>query len=133
MGGSNSTHAHSNYLICMRFIPISTVVSNYYCCDVSAVCIYMYKYNIPYCLLFFRRAVLQKWREKHGPAATYRNLAVCFYKADNLQMVERVCQALGASSASAVKQHVQQGVYAIYYFPNYKCTIVLMPSFLPQC
>ena len=26
MGGSNSTHAHSNYLICMRFIRISTVV-----------------------------------------------------------------------------------------------------------
>ena len=25
MGGSNSTHAHSNYLICMCFIGISTV------------------------------------------------------------------------------------------------------------
>ena len=25
MGGSNSTHAHSNYLICMYFIGISTV------------------------------------------------------------------------------------------------------------
>ena len=25
MGGSNSTHAHSNYLICMRFIRINTV------------------------------------------------------------------------------------------------------------
>ena len=29
MGGSNSTHAYSNYLICMRFIQISTVASCY--------------------------------------------------------------------------------------------------------
>ena len=107
-------------------------LSNCYC-DVSAVCIYMCKYNIPCCLLFFRLAVLRRWREKYGSAATYRSLAGSFYEAGNLQMVEIVCQALKASSASAVKQLVQQGVYAIYYFPNYKCTVVLMSSFLPQC
>ena len=47
---------------------------------------------------FFRVAVLRKWRTKYGPTATYKNLASCFYSADNLLMVERVCQALRASS-----------------------------------
>ena len=38
--------------------------------------------------------MLRKWRSKHGPTATYRNLANCFYQADMLEMVEVVCQAL---------------------------------------
>ena len=41
-----------------------------------------------------RLAVLRKWRSKHGPAATYENLAIRFYQADMLDMAEVVCQAL---------------------------------------
>ena len=42
----------------------------------------------------FRLAVLRRWRSKYGLAATYRNLAECFYSAGRLEIVEVVCQAL---------------------------------------
>ena len=60
-------------------------------------------------LTLFRLAVLRKWRSKYGPNATYRNLAKSFYSADKLDMVERVCQALGAPSSSVIQQQ-QQGI-----------------------
>ena len=39
-------------------------------------------------------AVLQKWRERLGPHATYRRLATAFYEADNVIMAEEVCRVL---------------------------------------
>ena len=57
-------------------------------------------------LFIYRLAVLRKWRSKHGPTATYRNLAKCFYNADRLDMVETVCQALGAPSSSDLGQQL---------------------------
>ena len=59
-------------------------------------------------MLRFRLAVLRKWRSKYGPNATYKNLANCFYSANKLDMVERVCQALGAPSRSVMGQ--QEGM-----------------------
>ena len=44
----------------------------------------------------FRLAVLRRWRSKYGLAATYRNLAKCFYSAGKPEIVEVVCQALGS-------------------------------------
>jgi len=38
-----------------------------------------------------RLALLQKWREKYGPNATYRNLAKSFYDASKPDLVETVC------------------------------------------
>ena len=60
---------------------------------------------------FFRRAVLRKWRSKCGRNATYRNLAKCFYHADMSEMVEAICEVLGAPSGSVVGR--QQGIYYI--------------------
>ena len=51
--------------------------------------------------------MLRKWRSKYGPSATYRELAKCFYNADRLEMVETVCQVLGAATSSVMRQ--QQG------------------------
>ena len=39
-------------------------------------------------------ALLQKWREKHGPYATYRNLAKSFYDAGRPDLVETVCEVM---------------------------------------
>jgi len=36
-------------------------------------------------------ALLQKWREKHGPNATYRNLTKSFYDSGRFGLVETVC------------------------------------------
>ena len=55
-------------------------------------------------VLRFRLAVLRKWRSKYGPNATYKNLANYIYSADKLDMVEAVCQALGAPSNSVIQQ-----------------------------
>jgi len=63
-------------------------------------------------LTSFRLAVLRRWRSKYGPHATYRNLANCFYSAEKLDMVEVVCQALGAPSSSAIQQ--QEGMSSIF-------------------
>ena len=62
-------------------------------------------------LISFRVAVLRRWRSKYGPHATYRSLANCFYRAEQLDMVEVVCQALGAPSSSAIQQ--QEGTSSI--------------------
>ena len=49
--------------------------------------------QVTYCSLLFlyRLALLQQWREKHGPNATYRNLAKSFYDAGKPGLVETVC------------------------------------------
>jgi len=39
----------------------------------------------------YRLALLQKWRERHGPDATYRNLSKSFYNAGKPGLVETVC------------------------------------------
>ena len=45
-------------------------------------------------IIFSRRAVLRKWREKHSQNATYKNLAKCFYDVNRLDMVGSVCEVL---------------------------------------
>ena len=45
--------------------------------------------------------LLRQWQEKHGWAATYRSLCKAFYKAEQLAVVEKICdilQSLGSSS-----------------------------------
>ena len=42
-------------------------------------------------LFLYRLALLEKWREKYGPNATYRNLANSFYDAGKPGLVETVC------------------------------------------
>ena len=37
---------------------------------------------------------MQKWRAKHGPKATYRNLAKSFYDAGERSLVETVCEVV---------------------------------------
>ena len=37
---------------------------------------------------------MQKWREKYGPRATYRNLAKMFYDAGKRSLVETVCEVV---------------------------------------
>ena len=71
------------------------------------------------CSLILRRAMLRKWRSKHGPTATYGNLAKCFYQADMLDMVELLCQALGSPGQ-------QQGITRLLFpFLSYiGCTFI---------
>jgi len=42
-------------------------------------------------LFLYRLALLEKWREKYGPNATYRNLAKSFYDAGKPGLVEIMC------------------------------------------
>ena len=43
---------------------------------------------------FYRLALLQEWRKKYGPNATYRNLAKSFYDAGKPGLVETVCAVM---------------------------------------
>ena len=56
-------------------------------------------YSKNYCSIskitsFYRLALLQEWREKHGPYATYRNLAKSFNDAGKPGLVETVCEVM---------------------------------------
>ena len=46
----------------------------------------------------FRRAVLEKWREKYGQGATYRKLVESFHNAGKLSLAEAVCEVLTNTS-----------------------------------
>ena len=48
----------------------------------------------------FRRAVLEKWREKYGQRATYRNLVKSFYNAGKLSLAEAACEVLTGTCSS---------------------------------
>ena len=48
-------------------------------------------------------ALLRKWRSKHGPCATYKRLAECFYSACNLGMVEEICKVVRGSTSVPVQ------------------------------
>ena len=52
----------------------------------------------------FRRAVLQKWREKYGPKATYKNLAKALYNAGKLSLVQTVCNTMTQSYSTDLSQ-----------------------------
>ena len=63
-------------------------------------------------IIFSRRAVLRKWREKHSRNATYKNLAKCFYDVDKLDMVDIACEvcdrlALGRSPLRSYHEEKQ--------------------------
>ena len=45
-------------------------------------------------IFVYRLALLQEWREKYGPNATYRNLAKSFYDAGKPGLVETVCAVM---------------------------------------
>ena len=62
---------------------------------------------------FFRLAVLQTWRSKHWPNATYRNLAQRFGAAEKPELVEAICQALRAPSGSIMGQ--QECIPQLYH------------------
>ena len=51
-------------------------------------------------LFTVRRAVLNRWQEKFGLHATYRNLIIAFHNAQKMDYVEVVCQQLGGEWSS---------------------------------
>ena len=51
-----------------------------------------------------RRAVLQKWREKYGPKATYKNLAKGLYNAGKSSLVQTVCNTMTQSYSTELSQ-----------------------------
>ena len=45
---------------------------------------------------------MQKWRAKHDPKATYRNLAKSFYDAGERSLVETVCEVVTHISSTDI-------------------------------
>lgn len=67
---------------------------------------------------FFRLAVLRTWRSKHWSLATYRNLAHCF-GAEKPDLVEAICQALGAPSGSTMGQQKGKPLFTHKFAPAF--------------
>ena len=85
----------------------------------------------------YRRAVLQKWREKHGPRATYRNLAKSFCEAGNQSLVETVCKVVTRIHATGTSQIPYLPPQRLWLFANSQacrycvpCVIVVVASVL---
>ena len=49
----------------------------------------------------FRIGLLDKWKERNGPTATYRQLAKCLHKAEVIDSVHILCIELGAPKDAA--------------------------------
>ena len=61
----------------------------------------------------FRRAVLEKWREKYGQRATYRNLVKSFYNAGKLSLAEAVCEVLTGTCSTNTPQLLHSPLHGI--------------------
>ena len=46
----------------------------------------------------YRRAALQKWKEKNGFMASYKNLILAFLKAGKGNCAEAVCKVMGRNT-----------------------------------
>ena len=67
--------------------------------DIMQLGLVSYHFSIPNLHLFsYRKAVLQKWRAKHG----YRNLAKSFYDAGERSLVETVCEVVTHISSTDI-------------------------------
>ena len=49
--------------------------------------------------------LLDKWVERNGPFATYRQLAECLYEAGAINTLHVLCKELGASEQNATPVH----------------------------
>ena len=59
---------------------------------------------------------MQKWRAKHGPKATYRNLAKSFYDAGERSLVETVCKVvthIGSTDSSRLHYSPSQRLWTL--------------------
>ena len=59
-----------------------------------------YPFDAKPLLILSRRALLEKWREKCGSRATYRNLVKLFYNAKKISLAEAVCEVGGTHISS---------------------------------
>ena len=67
-------------------------------------------------ILLYRLRLLEMWKERNGPWATYRKLAECLYAADKISAVETLCKLLGATVfQQAPIESVESSVPGIYY------------------
>ena len=82
-------------LSCFSFCKMLAVRFN--CNSLSSKTIYLMP-GLPQ--FSFRRAVLEKWREKYGQRATYRNLVKSFYNAGKLSLAEAACEVLTGTCSS---------------------------------
>ena len=71
-------------------------------------------------ILPYRLRLLEMWKERNGPWATYRKLAEYLYAADKVSAVETLCKLLGATVfRQAPKKIVENAVPGIYYFTGF--------------
>ena len=56
-----------------------------------------------------RRGFLRKWREKQGREATYQRLCEGFWKADRIDLVDRVGDIIGSQSSSSSEGNENEG------------------------
>ena len=61
-------------------------------------------------LFAFRIGLLNKWKEKNGHCATYRQLAKTLHKAGRISAVQTLCEQLGVP-----QQSPQEGTVYIFY------------------
>ena len=59
---------------------------------------------------------MQKWKEKYGPRATYRNLAKMFYEAGKRSLVESVCEVVTNISSTDISQVPYSGSQRLWLF-----------------
>ena len=73
----------------------------------------------------YRLALLQKWREKYGPNATYRNLAKSFYDARKPGLTETVFEVM----ACDYQRNISTSLHATFATVSTRfssCTLVLV-------
>lgn len=57
---------------------------------------------------FFRIGLLNKWRERNGPHATYRKLAQSLFDAGKIDALQVLCELLGAPHNNQPPEKKQQ-------------------------
>ena len=100
-------------LICFSFC--KTLPVRFNCNSLSSKTIYL----MPGLHQFvFRRAVLEKWREKYGQRATYRNLVKSFYNAGKLSLAEAACEVLTGTCSTNTPQLLHSPLHGIQLVSN---------------
>ena len=56
-------------------------------------------------IFIFRLGLLQRWKEKNGPLATYRALAECLFNGKAIDSVDTLCKVLAASKPAPHMTH----------------------------